>query len=285
MTPFITNGYGKLRRVLLCRPDYFELQPINEIANEFIRRGERPNPRRVQREHREFAAAIEATGAEIVWVEPQPAMPYQVFTRDVGVTTRDGVLLGCFFQPVRQGEEEATVRALEGDVPLWRRVKKADGVAFEGGDFMYLDERTAALGMGARTTRAGAECVRAIMAEIGVEVIPVPFDPQYLHIDMVFNVVGERVAVACLPVLPDGFVKLVRERGFELIEEPPRGVFRLNCNLLAVDDGVVISTASNTGVNSRLRALGFKVIEVDLHDLLMGGGGPHCMSFPIQREG
>lgn len=285
MKAFVSNEYNKLESVLLCRPDHFELQPINEIASGFIRRGELPDPERVQREHREFAAAIEGAGVEVVWVEPRPNLPYQVFTRDIGVMTREGMLLGRFFRTVRHGEEEEAARVLESHGPIWRALDKEEGVAFEGGDFMYLDERTVALGIGARTTQAGADRVGATMAEIGVEVIPVAFDEQYLHIDMIFNVVSEGVAVVCLEALPDEFVKLVRKRGFELIEEPPEGVFSLNCNLLALDEGRVLSTTSNENVNGRLRALGIDVVEVDLRDLLKGGGGPHCMSFPIRREG
>lgn len=53
--PFVQNQYGKLEGVLLCRPDHFHLQPINEIASDFLSRGELPDPKRVQREHRDFA--------------------------------------------------------------------------------------------------------------------------------------------------------------------------------------------------------------------------------------
>jgi N-dimethylarginine dimethylaminohydrolase len=283
--PYVINEYNKLRSVLLCKPENFKLQPINEIASEYIRRGDRIDPDRVRHEHSQFAEAIESVGAEIVWVEPQEIMPYQVFTRDIGVTTREGVLLGRFFLPIRQGEENEAVEVAKGHIPLWRTLENDEGIAFEGGDFMYMDEHTVALGIGARTTQAGAARVQAVMDEIDIEVILVPFDQRYLHIDMIFNVVGERVAIACPQALPPNFLKLVRERGFELNEETPEGVFKLNCNLLAVNNGVVISAAMNTAINKKLRSLGFEVIEVELHDLLMGGGGPHCMSFPLQRDG
>jgi N-dimethylarginine dimethylaminohydrolase len=298
MSHFVVNETKKLRKVLLCKPDHFYLQPINEIASEFIRQGIHPDPQRCLREHAEFAEAIAASGTEVIWVEPQPTLPYQVFTRDIGVATRQGVLLGSFFQPVRIGEEQVAEKVLEAHTPIWRRVTSpgivdrsdrtdpasSPKVAFEGGDFMYMDDGTVALGMGARTTQAGVEQVKAIMAEVGVEVIPVRFDPQYLHIDMVFNVVAERVAVVCREALPEDFVRLVHQRGFDLIDEPRAGVFKLNCNLLALDEGLVLSSASNVQVNQRLKALGIRVVEVDLRDLLMGGGGPHCMSFPVMRD-
>jgi arginine deiminase len=54
--------------------------------------------------------------------------------------------------------------------------------------------------------------------------------------------------------------------------------------LLALDEGVVLSPARNKEVNTQLKTLGFEVIEIGLDDLLKGGGGPHCMGFPIKRE-
>ena len=34
------NEYGKLRKVLLCKPDYYEWQPINETAKKTISEGQ-----------------------------------------------------------------------------------------------------------------------------------------------------------------------------------------------------------------------------------------------------
>ena len=46
----------------------------------------------------------------------------------------------------------------------------------------------------------------------------------------------------------------------------------------------VISFKNNKIVNEKMSALGFKVIEIDLVEILKGGGGPHCMTFPLLRE-
>lgn len=280
---YVADEYSRLESVLLCRPVNFELRPINEIAAEYFKQGAFPDPARIEREHRDFAAALESYGVQIVWVEPRPDLHYQVFTRDVGVTTRAGILNGAFYLPVRQGEGEEALSAARPWAPLWRNLDASDGSVFEGGDFMYLDENTVALGLGARTNETGARQIAAYMAELGVEVIPVRFDARYLHLDMILNIIGERLAVACPEALPEDFVTLLKQRGFTLVEEKAEGVSRLNCNLLAVDNAVVLSAAWNQSVNQRLRSLGASVIEVDLIDILKGGGGPHCMSFPLKR--
>jgi N-dimethylarginine dimethylaminohydrolase len=280
----VRNEYGRLRSVLLCKPEYFALQPINVIAESFIQQAALPDREAALREHEGFARALMDEGAELVWVEPHPELPYQVFTRDIGVTTPHGVLLGAFRERIRQGEENHAEVALRGALPIWRRIGGSPGVVFEGGDYMYIDDEHVALGVGARTTPEAAEQLCALGSELGVEIIPVPFDEQYLHLDMIFCTLGERVCTICKDALPDDFVRRVEGWGFEMIEVPVEGVFRLECNLLALDEGRVLSPARNRAVNASLRALGFTVVEVELEELLKGGGGPHCMSFPLERE-
>ena len=284
MTPFVTNQYGRLRQVLLCEPRYFEFMPSNETAKAHLSKGETADIERVRQEHRNLAAAFAEAGAQVTWVEPHEDMPYQVFTRDLGVTTSQGVLLGRFTYPFRRGEVDAAVSVIEEAVPVWKRIPERDGVRFEGGDFMYIDDVRAAVGVGSRTTPAGAQIVKEFMAEIGVEVTPVPIAPEYCHLDMLFNVVTERVCVACLDLLPEGFVSQLRAERWEIVETAPEDTLKLLGNLFAVDNGVVISPSHNTRINAALEALGIEVIKVELEETLKGGGGPHCMTFPLKRD-
>lgn len=281
---YATTGYGRLRSVLLCKPDYYEFMPVNETAKSHLEKGEKLDRQRAAREHQNLADAIREAGAEVVWVEPHEEMPYQVFTRDLGVTTAQGALLGPFTFPIRRGEEDVAAPFIEKVVPVWKKIPEQEGVVFEGGDFMYMNDHTVALGIGARTTPLGAEIVRNYMAELDVEVIPVSFDPLFCHIDMIFNVVAEKVCVACVSALPDDFRCRLEDEKWQIVETTPEDVLALLGNVFAVDVGVVISPAHNKRVNAALGALGVKVIEPELEELLKGGGGPHCMTFPLLRD-
>jgi N-dimethylarginine dimethylaminohydrolase len=46
----------------------------------------------------------------------------------------------------------------------------------------------------------------------------------------------------------------------------------------------VLTFADNTRVNEALKALGLEVLTPEITQILKGGGGPHCMTFPLLRD-
>ena len=163
---------------------------------------------------------------------------------------------------------------------MWRAVLPG----FEGGDFWYLDEYTLAHGVIARTDWDGFQNVRRQVNELGYEMIGVPCDRPNLHLDMCFNIVADKLAVVCKDALPSNFLAMLKKRGFQLINVEQEEVYLHHANLQCLGNDRVISFKSNKLVNEQMRAYGLKVIEVDLKEILKGGGGPHCMSFPLERE-
>jgi len=284
MKGFVTNQYGKLRKVLLCEPRYYRLMPCNETAKSYLDRGQALDINLVYQEHQDLSKALAQAGAQVIWIDPEEHMPYQVFTRDLGVVTAAGALLGRFTYAFRQAEVEAAIPVVEQMVPIWRRIPEQDGLRFEGGDFMYLDDRRAVVGVGARTTPGGARLVERHMAELGVEVMAVPINHDYCHIDMVLNIVAERVCVACLELLPEKLVSRLKNERWQIVETTPEDVLRLLGNLLALDCGLVISPSHNTRINGALRALGINVIEIKMEETMKGGGGLHCLTMPLERD-
>lgn len=276
-----TSATAPLKKVILCPPTYFEFEPINVITEDWLEKGEKANKEACLREHAAFAQCYRDNGVEVVMMDPTPGLHYQVFARDFGASIGEGMIIGAFREPCRRGETEvyeAKIREL--GVPVAARCTAG---AFEGGDFWFLDEYTIVHGVVARTDWDGFHNVRRQAEEYGYNMIGIPCKRENLHLDMCFNVVAEKVAVVCEEALPDFFLRMLNKRGFTLIDVPQEGVFRHYCNLQNIGDNRVLSFVNNKKVNEAMEALGITVITPHLEEILKGGGGPHCMTMPLER--
>lgn len=276
---FVKNGTGVLKKVLMSPPSYLEAAPINEIAKKW-------SHTRLDREKMktEFQSVVEAyrnNGVEVVQLEAAENRPNSVFSRDFGGCIREGYILGRFREPIRFAERDAYRNKLdELGIPLVGEVKEG---LFEGGDFAWLDDRTLAVGVIARTDAQGIAEIRAAVEPLGYSVVPVPCDPSYLHMDLLFNLVAEDLALVYRPALPQSFLELLDKKGIETIDVPAERVFHLGCNLEAIGNRRVIALKSNYAVNDVLARHKIDVTEVDVTEICKAGGGPHCMSFPLKR--
>lgn len=279
---FVSNSTGRLRRVLLCPPTHFRFQPINEITNKVLANGEEPDLEAFAREHAEFVDAYRSAGVEVELMDPVPGLPYMVYARDFGACLAEGALIGSFKEPVRQGEELHYERRLgELGVPVIGKVVRG---AFEGGDFWFLDDATIAHGVVARTTWEGLRNASAILEPLGYTVSGVQLASKNLHLDMAFNIVAPGLAVCATEQMPNFFLRMLRKRRFELIDVPSEGVFKHHCNIQCLGDDRVLTFAGNVKVNERLKAFGLEVIAPEITQILKGGGGLHCMTFPLLRD-
>ncbi len=276
--PFINSEYNKLKMILLCAPEYVSIDsPINVIAEKFSKEG--IDVDRACKEHYMLVEALKFYGINVLLAETDPRFPYEVNTRDLGVTTPKGIIFGRYLKPIRWGEHRLAEKTLrDNNIPVFA---KLDRGMFEGGDFVYLDKSTAAVGIGIRTSMLGVEALKYLLYDTGIELIPVDFAEKFLHLDKIFNVVGEKVAVVCSEALPESFLSLLAEKKFNLIEITEKEVFENAGNIINIGDDIIISHNQAAGVNERLKALGFKIEVLEISELFKSGGGIRCMSFPL----
>jgi N-dimethylarginine dimethylaminohydrolase len=279
---FVNNGIDVLKKVLLCRPTHLvRVEAINEIAKKWT--AAPLDTKKMETEHRILVKAYEDNGVSAAFIEVEADLTYQVFARDFGGCVREGYVLGRFREPVRYREREVYKKRMEElGAPLIGEVKSG---FFEGGDFCFLDSSTIAIGMIARSNAEGVEEVRAALKQYGYTVLGVPAAPQYLHLDMCFNLVTENLAVAYPPCLGEEFLAEVKKRNIEIITGTEQAVFDHGYNLQSIGGGRVISLKRNEALNEALDKKGVTVIPVDITEILKAGGGPHCMTFPLERGG
>ena len=276
---YVKDGTSVLKKVLVSKPQFLKPAPINEIAK--LWKDTTMDVDIMLREHQEFVDAYHKAGVEVEYLEPDEMRPNAVFSRDFGGCVKEGYIMGRFKLDMRYKEHvDYKKRMEELGVPMIGEVKEG---LFEGGDFMFMNEKLIAVGMADRTNEAGLRELRAILEPLGYEVTGVPVKQEYLHLDMCFNLVDEHLAVSYSRGLPEDFRRMLAARDIEIIDVPEEAIYLHGCNLQALGDHRVLSLKRNAAVNEQLAARGMDVIELDITEILKAGGGPHCMTFPLLR--
>jgi N-dimethylarginine dimethylaminohydrolase len=279
---YVRNSTAELKKVLLCPPENIAIEPIDYISKRWVSNGAIANRAACLQEHEDLVQAYRANGVEVVLAMPDCRLSNQVYARDFGACLKEGYILGRFREPVRQGETMQYAKEMD-DLGIACVAHCTEGY-FEGGDFWFIDDYTLAVGLVQRTDSIGFLQIENQLKPLGYQLIPVPCPPNNLHLDMCFNVAAEKVAVLCKEALPDYFIRFLDQKGFTYIEVNQEEVFLHHCNIQALGNGRVLSFSNNKTVNKKLAALGLEVIAIDLYEILKSGGGPHCMTFPLERR-
>lgn len=277
----VKNEYGVLREVAVCSPIYFEWAAENAIVAQAKLQGISLDPQAAAVQHRELVDALRRSGAECLFLEADPHLPMQTFTRDSAVMTPWGLLISQMARPERRGEWVAVERlAARYDLPIWQRITAAP---LEGGDVQILRQGEALIGVNnVRTFDAAADQLTGWLAAEGWSARKISVPAHFLHLDVLFSVVSDKVALCATEILDPADVDWLAQR-FELIPVSYRDVMRMGCNVTALGNDRVLSSRQHPEINLRLRALGFEVLDPDIEQFVLEGGSTHCLTMPLRR--
>ncbi|WP_188986952.1 arginine deiminase [Saccharopolyspora thermophila] len=245
-------------------------------------------------------------------------LPNLLFTRDSSMWVGDRVAIAALAMPARRRESALTdlVYAYHPRFSRSARAYGAHSAPVEGGDVLLLAPGVVAIGVGERTTPAGAESfARSMFADnLAHTVLAVPIEQRRasMHLDTVCTMV-DRDAVVMYPAVqhslqaytmrpldgefavsgPTPFLTAAAEAmGIDHLRVIDTGLDPVTAereqwedgnNTLAVAPGVVVAYERNAETNARLEDAGIEVLRISGSELGSGRGGPRCMSCPIVR--
>jgi N-dimethylarginine dimethylaminohydrolase len=247
------------------------------------------DPAAAEAEHAAFRDLLAAEGAEVVAAgDDPPGMLDAIFAYDPAIITDAGAILCRLGKEPRRDEAALAERAFAGlGIPILGRI--AEPGTLEGGDAFWLDEATLAVGRGYRTNAEGIAQLAAIVAGIGVEVVPVGLPhwhgpDECLHLMSLISPVAADLAVAYPPLLETAFMGLLRDRGWRLVEVPDEEFAGMACNVLALAPGRCLMIEGNPVTRSRLEAEGCTVLTYRGDEISRNReGGPTCLTRPLWR--
>jgi len=278
----IDSETGVLRDVLMCKPDHYTWLPNCETAIKSLEKGLVFDHQRAMDQHRQLSDRITESGAMIHWLDTASALPDLCWTRDSSHMTPWGALITRLTEAVR-ADEHRQVEAFFQDAgqTIWHHIDQGN---VEGGDIHFICPGLAVFGYsGVRTTQEGAQQLADWVVKEGWEVRLQAVNPSFVHLDVVFCMAAEGLAVVCEEALGTEFTAWLRDRGIRGINVSASEAMKLGCNLLALGNERVIVPEHCSTVRDQLRAEGLDVISVELDMFTLDGGGVHCLTQPLSR--
>jgi N-dimethylarginine dimethylaminohydrolase len=276
-----------IRRVVMRRPD----RAMAAADPAVWHYGPGFDPARAAAQFAVFADMVAEAGAMIHWLPDEDDLADSVFTHDPSLVTDAGALILNMGKPLRR-TEPALHRRLYEDLGIPILGQLEGDATVEGGDCVWVDRRTLAVGRGARSNAAGIARLAEILAPLGVEVIG--FDLPYwqgaeacLHLMSVISPLADGLALVHLPLLPFAFHELLRDRGIRLLAAPGHefaASHGLSLNVLATAPMQAIAVDGFPETRELMEGAGVTVRVFAADALCIPcEGGPTCLTRPVWR--
>jgi len=283
------NEYEKLTLVAVRAPEsaYVSEQKI-DTEWQALRFHERPDLTSAIDEHAAFVDILASEGAEVITFSSGTDLTLDgLYTRDAMIQTPDGILLCNMGRVSRRGEPRFNMSLLEEHGITEIGTIEAPGT-IEGGDVIWLDDKTLAVGLGPRTNMAGIEQLKALLApNTDLHVVPLPApdhaDDVY-HLMSMISPLDRDLALVHSPDIPNSFSEWLTSKGITQVEVDPSEFLAMACNVLALGPRRVLMLEGLPMTKARLEAAGctvltYKGIEISRK----GEGGPTCLTRPLKR--
>jgi N-dimethylarginine dimethylaminohydrolase len=246
-----------------------------------------------QYEH--FIEALSCSGAQVLTCSSAvqgagtgaPLGLDSIYVRDASVMCAKGAILCRMGKPQREAEPAALAECCRSLGISIVGAIEAPGT-LEGGDVTWLGPRLPAVGRGYRTNDEGIRQLRELLGD-SIDALLVAPLPHYrgpgdvFHLMSILSPVDHDLAVVYSPLRAVTFREALLGLGYNLVEVPPEEFDSMGANVLALSPRRCLMVDGNPKTRAALERAGAEVLVYDGSEIsIKGGGGPTCLTRPIQ---
>ncbi|RRA47942.1 dimethylarginine dimethylaminohydrolase family protein [Acidipila sp. EB88] len=279
MYPGETTGTPLFPRptFLMCPPRFFDVQ---YVINPWMEGNlHAPSYALALTQWKHLHTTIESL-AEVLLIEPKPALPDMVFTANAGLVHHNLAIVSRFRCRERQGEEPhfRSWFTVEG----FTLAELPPSIPFEGeGDALFTpDGARLWIGHGWRTDLASHEVLRALLP---CEVAPLRLiDPRFYHLDTCFAPLpgGELLYYPAAFDAPSLASIEAFYPAHKRVAVEEADALRFACNAVVLGTTIVLNAASSQLLET-LEAHRYTVHQVPLSEFLKAGGAAKCLALRL----
>ena len=248
-----------------------------------------PDLARAIDQHDRFIDILRSAGATVHELPRDPHTTLDsIYVRDASIVSPTGSILCTMGKVERAGEPAAQAKGLNAlGFALAGRITPPG--TLEGGDLIWLDERTVAAGRGYRTNAEGIRQLRTLVGE-SVDVVDVPLPHWHgagdvMHLMSLISPIDRDLAVVYSRLLPVPFREWLLEHGMRLIEVPDQEFETMGTNVLALKPRKCLMLEGNPLTRRAIEQSGCEVLEYEGSEIsVKGAGGPTCLTRPLVRK-
>ena len=282
---------GKIKRILVKHPkDAYQNQLKIDGESKKLNYLSKPDYKKSTSDYERLIDFFKTNNIEIHYLPiDEDTSLDSIYTHDPCIISNSGVILSNMGKKDRQTEPEAIASYFNSiNIPILGQIKSPG--TLEGGDVVWIDERTVAVGEGYRTNAEGIRQLKSLLKSDVDKVITVPLphwtgSADCLHLMSNVSPIDHDLYLVYSKLLPVSFREYLLERGIKLVEVPDEEYDSMGCNVLAVSPRKVIMINKNPITQQRLEAENVEIHTYDGSEIsIKGSGGPTCLTRPFMRS-
>ena len=283
------NEYSQITEVAIRSPLYSFVDE-DKLSSEWeaLRFHAKPQLKEAIHEFSYFRSLLADEGMTIIDLPSSNILTIDsIYTRDSILISKAGLILCNMGRSSRTPEAKENYKTLSNKGYKIAGQIRAPGT-LEGGDFIWIDNYHAAVGVGPRTNAEGIRQLKEILgSEVNLHVVNLP-DPNHpddvLHLMSIISPLDKDLALIYKPLMPDTFISWLSDLGIKFVEVSDDEYLMMGCNVLATSPRSIIMLEDVPKVRLELKKAGCKIRSYKGVEISRKGeGGPTCLTRPLKR--